>query len=367
MNIDSAIKFAASVTKAHLDFFRDCFPSEQSKNYVYYKFDNVSWTTGFYTGILWILYELTSDAAFKSAAELHDKYMKDRIDNNIEMDHHDLGFLYSLSSVAEYKLTGDEEAKKTGIKAADMLLKRYHPNGGFIQAWGAMDDPSCYRFIIDCLLNLPLLYWASEVTGDTKYKNAAIKHTETAVKYVVRDDYSTHHTYFMKPGTDIGDHGETHQGFSDSSAWARGQAWGVYGLAIAYAYTKDKNIVKQYNNVTKYFIENLPKDSIPYWDLCFKDGSKEPRDTSAAAIAACGIMEMNKYIPNPEFMKTAEKIMTELSENYTTKNIPKSNGILTDAMYSRKAGHEPECNIWGDYFYVEGLMRIKNPSWIMYW
>lgn len=366
MNLEKAIGYSVKVTKDNLDFFKDGFPAEQSHDLVYPKTVNVSWTTGFYEGILWLLYELTGDRDFYDSAKAHSKLFTERLDNEIHLDHHDMGFLFTLSSVADYKLTGDEQAKKDGIRAADFLMKRFKPVGNFIQAWGPNGSPEHYRLIIDCLLNVPLLFWASEETGDEKYRDAAVKHINTALKNVIRTDGSSYHTYYFDYQTGEPLKGVTAQGFSDESCWARGQAWAIYGTALAYYYTKDESILPYYNKVTKYFIENLPEDYIPYWDLCFNDGSGEPRDTSSAAIAICGIIEMNKYFPNEEFMGYADKMLESLSEKYTTEG-KNSNGILSDAVYNRNGGDEPECNIWGDYFYVEALMRKKNPDWKLYW
>ena len=154
-----------------------------------------------------------------------------------------MGFLYSPSCVAGYKLIGSEKGKEAAIKAAEQLITRFHPVGEFIQAWGAMNEPDNYRLIIDCLLNLPLLYWASEETGDTKYKEIAEKHIHTAIANVIREDFSTWHTFFFDMQTGRPLRGATCQGYRDGSAWARGQAWGVYGSALAYKYTKRKEYI----------------------------------------------------------------------------------------------------------------------------
>lgn len=367
MDVNKALDFAKKKTLESLDYFYDCFPTEQSENLVFGKFKNVSWTTGFYSGILWMMYEYTKDERIFESAKHHSTLFRERLDKEIELEHHDLGFLFSLSSVADYKLTGDEAAKRDGIRAADWLMKRYQPKGKFIQAWGAMDDPESYRFIVDCLLNLPLLFWASEIAGDRKYYDAAYNHMQTAVANVIRKDASSYHTFYFDPKTNTPLRGETHQGFSDESCWSRGQSWAVYGLALCYRFTRDESIKPLFDRVTKYFIAHLPDDYIPYWDLCFGDGSGEPRDTSAAAIAVCGILEMNKYFKNDEFMLAASKMMESLSEKYTTAKTSQSNGILKDGMYSRKHGHEPECTSWGDYFYIEALMRMKNTETIIFW
>ncbi len=363
--LQSTIDFVLNRLDQYADMFIDKFPAPQSKNYMYPAIGNTDWTSSFYTGMLWLAYELTGDEKYKKHAMLQVESFYQRITKKIGIDTHDLGFLYTLSCVSAYRLTGDETAKAAALLAADHLIGRFKEKGGFIQAWGAVDDPAAYRMIIDCLLNLPLLFWASDVTGDAKYRAVAEKHIKTACKYLVREDYTTYHTFYFDPQTGAPDHGSTHQGYSDDSCWARGQAWGVTGLAFAYHYTKDKSLIPLQEKITEVFINALPADSIPYWDLVFTSGD-EPRDTSAAAIAVCGILEMEKYHHNERALDCAGKMMNSLIDNYLTDQI-ESNGILTEGMYNRNGGDEPECNIWGDYYFLEALMRLKNPDWKMYW
>lgn len=239
-----------------------------------------------------------------------------------------------------------------------------------------MDQPENYRFIIDCLLNLPLLYWASEETGDAKYRDIAEKHIHTAIANVIREDYSTWHTFFMNMETGEPDHGATCQGYRDGSAWARGQAWGVYGTAMAYRYTKREAYISDFKHVTGYFLDHLPEDLVPYWDLEFGDGSGEPRDSSSASIAACGMLEMAKYLNEEDakyYTSIAKKIMKSVVENYAVKSGAESNGLVLHSTYSKKSPYNTctpegvdECNIWGDYFYMEALTRLSK-DWNPYW
>lgn len=368
---------ALKVVDKNTNTFINDFPVASSVNYVYGGTKNGQeeddWTSSFWTGILWLAYELTMDVKYKKLAASHHKSFKLRIDNQIGTDHHDLGFLYTLSTVANYKITNWERARETSLKAADLLITRYKEKGRFIQAWGDLNDPDCYRLIIDCYLNLPLLFWASEVTGDLKYRKIAENHALTAVELVVREDGSTHHTYYFDPQTGKPLKGVTAQGYSDNSAWARGQAWGIYGLALAYSYTKNPVYIEKFKEVAEYFISKLPEDSICYWDLIFTEENQEERDTSAAAIALCGLLEMLNYFPkeDPEYEKYEEasaKILNSLIKNYTTKDLVNSNGLLKEAVYFKggRSGVE-ECNIWGDYFYLEALTRILKPQWNRYW
>lgn len=364
---DKALRYCIDKERANIPVFGGLYPCPQSRANLYDAQTNYDWTNSFYSGMLWLAYENTKEECFINKAKEHSRDFRSRIENRLDtLETHDIGFLYSLSCVADYKLTGDESAKETALMAAELLIKRFRPEGGFIQAWGSLDDESNYRLIIDCLLNLPLLFWASEVTGDDKYREIAITHAHTALKYAVRDDFTTYHTFYFDPATGAPSRGETCQGYSDSSCWARGQAWGIYGSALAYAYTGDESFIPIHNGVTDLFISRLPDDSVPYWDMIFTEGD-EPRDTSAAAIAVCGILEMSRHIKNEEHMKAAERMMESLIGSYMTDKLT-STGLLTDAMYSSPNGDRPECNIWGDYYFMEALVRIKTGNkWKMYW
>lgn len=343
----------------------DWFPEIVTTDYVYGKKEACyNWTEGFWSGMLLLAYEETGDELFQTTVETLLTKFERRIEERYNVETHDLGFLYSLSCVAAYKVYGDEKAKKTALEAADLLAGRFQEKGQFIQAWGELNARDNYRLIIDCLMNLPLLFWASEVTGDIRYRDIAKKHLHTTIDCVIREDYTTFHTYFFDPDTGEKQRGETAQGYSNDSCWARGQAWGIYGLALAYSYTKEESLIGLYEKVTDCFIDRLPKDFIPYWDMIFTEG-EEPRDTSAAAIAACGILEMEKFKKHPAYMEVCKRMLRSLEEQYLTKE--KSNAILSDGMYSRPAGCKPEASMWGDYFYMEALMRVNHPDWKRYW
>ena len=169
-DVKKALEGAIGVVREDLGKFTDFFPSSNSFDGFYEQTDNVEWTTGFWTGVLWLAYENTDDGCFKEAALKQVDSFLNRIENKIDVNHHDMGFLYTPSCVAAWKLTGNRTGREAAIKAADKLISRFHEKGEFIQAWGAMNAPENYRLIIDCLLNLPLLYWASEETGDSKYR-----------------------------------------------------------------------------------------------------------------------------------------------------------------------------------------------------
>ncbi len=374
--INNGISFSVKQDKYILPEFTSKFKNAYSVDQFYEPVENGDWTNGFWTGELWLAYENSKDEVFKNAAEVQIEDFMHRIQNKINVDHHDMGFLYSLSCVAGYKLTGNEIGKKAAILAADQLISRYRPIGEYIQAWGSMDNPNDSRLIIDCLLNLPLLYWATEVTGDSKYKEVAEKHINTALKHVVREDNSTWHTFYFDPKTGAPARGATCQGYRDGSAWARGQAWGIYGIALSYRYTKKEEYINMFKNVTDFFLDKLPEDLVPYWDLEFSDGSLEPRDSSSASIAACGMLEMAKYLDKEDseyYTSIAKKIMKSLYDNYAVKDMETSNGLVLHSTYSNRSPYNTcnhcgvdECNSWGDYFYLEALTRLKM-DWNLYW
>ena len=380
--INTALDFCTGQVEANLPKFTDKFQKAYSENNFYQPIDNDYWTTGFWTGEIWLSYEYAKENKEETAEKLRrageiqiDSFLN-RIDKKIEVDHHDMGFLYSPSCVAGYKLIGSQKGKEAAIKAADQLITRFHPIGEFIQAWGPMDAPENYRLIIDCLLNLPLLYWASEETGDHKYREIAEKHIHTAIKNVIREDYSTWHTFFFNMETGEPDHGATCQGYRDGSAWARGQAWGIYGCALAYKYTKREEYISIFRHVTQYFLEHLPKDMVPFWDLEFTDGDDQPRDSSAASIAACGMLEMAKTLDDEEaaiYIAYAKKLIKSIYDNYAVKDSKLSNGLVLHSTYSNHSPYNTcdhkgvdECNSWGDYFYMEALTRLHK-DWELYW
>lgn len=373
--LNDAILFCSTQDKGLLKEFTYKFKKAYSVNQFYEATDNTDWTEGFWTGELWLNYEHTLDEAFKEAASIQIDNFLERIVNKINVDHHDMGFLYSLSCVAGYKLTANEKGKEAAILAAKQLISRYHEVGEYIQAWGSMNSPENCRLIIDCLLNLPLLYWASEVTGDESYANIAKKHIHTSLNNVIREDYSTWHTFFFHPESGLPSHGATCQGYKDGSAWARGQAWGIYGIALSYRYTKEESYIPIFKEVSNYFLNHLPDDLVPYWDLSFIEGD-EPRDSSSAAIAVCGMLEMAKYLNEEDskfYKEIAMKILKSLYDNYAVKDVTESNGLLLHGTYSNRSPYNTcnhygvdECNTWGDYFYLEALTRLKK-DWKLYW
>ncbi|HBY71470.1 MAG TPA: glucoronyl hydrolase [Lachnospiraceae bacterium] len=342
-----------------LNVFINQYP-HVSKNNIYSAENNTLWTSSFFPGICYLAYQMTGDKKYLSHQESYLDSFEDRIVNRRHISH-DLGFLYTLSCVAAYQLNGSKRAYDLAHLAADVLTERYNEKGQYIQAWGEMGvSYPDVKIIIDTMLNLPLLYW----TGNQKNYDIAYNHAKTTAKYLVRKDFSTYHTYLMRPETGEAVCGKTHQGYADESTWARGQAWAVYGFILSYRYTKDKEFLHIAKETARVFIENLPKDFVPYWDFHFTDNNPDIKDTSAAAIFCCGLLELCQFVGEEDkkyYHSIVYTMIKSLFENYSTKGIKESNGFLTEGVYHRGDGAE-ECVIWGDYFYFEAITRLLKDA-----
>ncbi|MHA6724212.1 glycoside hydrolase family 88 protein [Sphingomonas sp. RS2018] len=369
--LDSAIGNVLARIDRALPEFLDRFPAPSSEMLVYPAIENVEWTNGFWTGMLWLAWELTGEARFRDAAQMQVRSFDSRARKRVNVAHHDLGFLYTPSACAAFMLTGDEAARRTGIRAAELLLERFDPVSGVIQAWGDLTDAAeAGRMIIDCNLNLPLLYWATAETGDQKFRNAAEAHLTRAAQHLVRPDGSTFHTFHMDVRTGEPSHGTTHQGFSDDSCWARGQAWGIYGFALGRRHSGRNALLDLSVTLAHYFLNRLPDDLVCHWDLIFTDGP-EPRDTSAAAIAACGLLEivdqLAEAVPARDLYARAAWGMIRVIDRDHLAPLDGSNGVVADGVYHMpKRIGVSECCIWGDYFYLEALVRLRH-DWRPYW
>lgn len=362
-----AIEDAVSKTRANIERFGERFPHVGRDGGAYLLNDNTDWTDGFWSGILWLCYEYTTDEAFAEAARRTVRSFDERLRRDIALDHHDIGFLYSLSSKAQWIIEQDPAARDLTIRAADKLLNRWREKGRYIQAWGPKGDPNNGgRIIIDCLMNLPLLFWATEMTGDNRYAEVARIHAELSRRYLVRGDDSSYHTFHFEPesGEPIG--GSTHQGYTNGSTWTRGQAWGIYGFALAYRYTRDDHFLETSRRMARYFLERLPEDHVVYWDFDVAAEDSTPRDSSASAITAAGLQELLAHLPaeHPErawLESSLQKMMEALVRRYSTMQLSEEDGLLRRGSYAVRLGHSPDDYvIWGDYYYLEALMRLER-------
>lgn len=342
-------------------------PSASARDGIYDISRGLDWTDSFYAGMLWLDWRRTHDNKILNNIEMQMWEFEQRLKQDRGLDNHDIGFLYILSAVAGYKLTKNDKYLQMAKTAAQRLAKRYHPDAKFIQAWGNPNGRDNYRLIIDCMLNIPLIYWVAEQTDDKELFDIAYNHARTTNKVIFRDDYSTYHTYYFDYDTAAPLYGKTKQGAGDDTTWSRGQAWAIYGFAISYTYTRDEVFLDSAKKAANYFIEHLPEDMIAFWDLCYTDGDDQPRDSSAAAIAACGMLELDKIVGDGKYKKTAEKIVASLCRDYFSPEEHES--LLEHGTYSipDNVGIDEAC-IWGDYYLAEALARLcDGEGFVRFW
>jgi len=378
----AAVAAALRTVEANIDEFGDRYPGDTTVRNRYRprpstdglpEGANVGWTTSFWPGMLWLAYDLTGDEEYRHAAASHVRSFAERVERRIDLDTHDLGFLYTLACVVAWRRTGDETARRSALAAADHLLTRVLEPAGIIQAWGDLNDPQQRgRTIIDSLMNTPLLFWASKTSGDPRYASAARRHARQLRDHILRPDGTTFHTYFWDTQTGRPLRGETEQGSSDDSCWARGQAWGIYGFTLNYRYTLDGSLLAAAQRCADYFLAHLPADRIAYWDLEFTDGSGEERDSSAAAIAVCGLIELADQLPAgpaaTRYRTAAARILASLIDGYSAATHPDSNALILHGVYDKpKDVGVDEGTLWGDYFYLEALTRTTRPHWTSHW
>lgn len=341
------------------------------------------WTDGFFPAMLYYGYCKTKDEVFLSAARAYD----DAFTTLIHCDNldHDVGFLYSLKDVFDYRLTGSRFHKERALHAADILLARYNENAGIIPAWDfhPMYPDVDYRgrIIADTMLNLPLLCWASDETKNEAYRNAAVAHGRSAQKNLVRPDGSSFHVFDFNPQTGEPVGGKTMQGYSDDSCWARGQSWIIYGFALLYKNTGIESFLQTAMHAAQYFVEHMPAYGVPLWDFAVSGFDYAPWDSSAGAITVCGLLEICKHVKNRElrnyYYQNAVRIMHGLTDLCSTMRSYHMEPLLlhgngspaykkgTEQVLAVKNPDVPM--IFGDYYYLEALMRFENEAVILPW
>jgi unsaturated chondroitin disaccharide hydrolase len=359
-----ALDDAIADIRERLDEYVGSYP-HVSTNGSYKKEPNALWTSSFWIGMVYLCYDYTRDERFLKHRDGYLNDFKKRLETGYT-DTHDLGFLFTLSSVALYKLTGDKQARRMAIEAAYKLAKRYHKRGKYIKAWE--NETMKVDLMIDTMMNLPLLFWAAEESGDGSLARIAVDHAKTTAKTLVRHDGSTYHIYLVDLNTGTPLTGKTYQGRCDESTWARGQAWAIYGFALCYKYTRDRNFLQFAKKAADYFLTRLPQDSVPYWDLSFTDQNPDLKDSSAASIAVCGLLELATHLDGSGdmYLQIGKEILSSLYQKYYNReNKALSSGLILEGVYHRNDGAN-EFTIWGDYFYLEALVRV-NKQWRSFW
>lgn len=320
------------------------------------------WTSGFFPGSLWYLYELTQDEKWKKQAEIYTAKIEQEKWN---AGTHDMGFKIYCSFGNGYRLTKEQHYKEVIIQSAKTLITRFNPKVGAIRSWDHNKDKWDFPVIIDNMLNLELLFAATRLTGDSTYYKIAVTHANTTLKNHFRPDYSTWHVLGYNPHTGAVEKRNTHQGYAHESSWARGQAWAIYGYTMCYRETKNPEYLAQAENIARFIFghKNMPEDLVPYWDFDVPHNiEQEPRDVSAAAIIASALYELATYSKNADdYRKKANTIIKNIGQKYIS-DIGTNKGFILDHSTGHKIKNS-EIDVplnYADYYYLEALVRSNS-------
>jgi hypothetical protein len=318
------------------------------------------WTSGFFPGILWYMHELTGEKAFAQSAR---RWTEGLTPLQWYAGSHDVGFMVSCSFGNGYRLTQDESYRRVMLQAARTLATRFNPSVGSIKSWDNRNWE--YPVIIDNMMNLELLFWASRNGGTQEMYDIAVRHAETTMHNHLRPNGSTYHVvdYDTSNGTVISR--VTHQGYADGSCWARGQAWALYGFTMSYRFTRDPRFLKTAQKAADYFLDHLPPDHVPYWDFDAPNVPLEPRDASAGAIAASALLELSGFVKDASvserYFRRGVLILEALSEPPYLNTAPSSPGILRHAVGNKPKNTEIDVSlIYGDYYFIESWLRYRR-------
>lgn len=320
--------------------------------------DMTNWVQGFFPGLLWIVFERGRDAAWRTRADNWTRPLEVQKTNT---QTHDLGFKFMCSYGNAYRLTGDTSYRDVLITAANSLATRYRPVSGIIDCcdWNSSwHDP----MVTDTMMNLELLFWASRENNQPAWNDMALSHALKTLNDMVRPDGSTFHVVDYDSSTGAIISRKTYQGESDSSTWARGQAWAIHGFTIAYRYTRDARMLQAAQRVTDYYLNRLPADAVPNWDF---DSPSQEKDSSAAAITASGLLELSTFVTDPtvaqRYRSAAEAMLDSLcSPDYLVMGTNNSPGVLKRGVGFYKKNEAVNATlIYGDYYFSQALYRYK--------
>ncbi|WP_201002247.1 glycoside hydrolase family 88 protein [Paenibacillus glycanilyticus] len=318
------------------------------------------WTNGFWGGMMWLMHHETGREEYKTIAEVSEAKLDQCFEDYYGL-HHDVGFMWLPTSVANYRVTKNPESRKRSLHAANLLAGRFNLAGGFIRAWNDLEEGDTRGWaIIDCMFNIPLLYWASEETKDPRYKQIAMKHADTAMEAFVRPDGSVNHIVEFDPehGGVVRTYGG--QGYEEGSSWTRGQAWGLYGFMMSYIHTQKDEYLQTAKRIAHYFMANIPEDGIIPVD--FRQ-PVEPRlqDDTAAVVAACGLIEIAKVVGIHEqrfFIEAAVKMLKAVDKRCDWTQASDAIVQYGSAAYHAKQHHH--AIIYGDYYFMEAIFKLKG-------
>ena len=323
------------------------------------------WTNGFWPGMMWLMYDATGEDKYREAAEYAECALDKALPKSGRVDH-DLGFMWHLSAGADYRLTGNEQAKNRNYMASLLLAARFNHDGGYIRSWNnrGQEGYAC----IDCMMNIPLLYWASEETGDPRFRQIAMHHADKTMENHVRGDGSVYHIIQYDPNTGEFIKTPTTQGFDAScSSWSRGQGWALYGFVLSYIHTGKQEYLDTAKKVAHYFISAITNDGyIPKCDFRAPD---EPDyiDTTAGALAACGLIEIAKAVPQYEkklYLKAAINILKALEKEHCDWSLEEQSILQNGTEAYGRGVHIPI--IYGDFYFLEAIYKLKGYEFLIW-
>lgn len=352
--IDSKLRTVAPLNKDKIPYTTvDGVYNDMAKE------DITWWTNGFWPGMMWLMYVGTKNEMYKEVAENAEK-MLDAAFEEYDHLHHDVGFMWHISSGVNYRLFGGKKSRVRTSIAADMLASRYNSSGKYIRAW---NEDKVGWVIIDCMMNIPLLYWASEEYKDPRFKYIAMNHADTVMKTHIRPDGSVNHIVDLDPVTGEPKEAFGGQGYELGSSWSRGQAWAIYGYVISYIHTGKQEYLDTAKRVAHYFIANVCDDWLPKADFRCPD---EPviYDSTAGACTACGLLEIAKVVPEHEkklYLNAAMNLLKAMEKNFCNWT-EEEQSILqmgTEAYFCRPQGKHAAI-IYGDYYFIEAIYKLKG-------
>ncbi len=367
LDVDKMLAYCVEKTKVSLNGLsgtdsipRNIYPDQTKWN----KVGIHDWTSGFWPGVLWYAYEASGDKDILEQAKKYTEVLSGVLD--VPVDNHDLGFMLYCSFGNGYRLTNDAKYHDLLLLAADSLATLYNPKVGTILSWPVMRKKMNWphNTIIDNLINLELLFWASKNGDGSELFDMAVSHAEVSMETLIRPDYSTVHVAVFDTVDGHFIKGVTHQGYADDSQWARGQSWGIYGYTMCYRETGNEQFLQTARKLADVFINRLPEDGIPYWDFDDPNIPNAPKDASAAAVAASGLLELSEYMKHDADKLKYKKAATQLLAKLSTDQYLSGDSNRSFLLHS--TGHKPNGTeidasiIYADYYFLEALLRLKK-------
>ncbi|WP_171990774.1 glycoside hydrolase family 88 protein [Streptomyces sp. JHA26] len=322
---------------------------------------NGDWVGGFWPGTLWMAYLYSADTSFRTLAVDWCRRLAPR---QYDTTTHDLGFLFSPSWVTAWRLTGDEVWRAGALQAAGSLIQRYNPRGRFLRAWGRLDDPgNAGRVIIDTMMNLDLLAFASRESGDDRYLDIAVEHARTTQRVFPRADGSTPHVFDFDPDTGRPLGPGTVQGYSPTSCWSRGQAWGIYGFTTIFRRTGERSFLDTARSLADFAIRVLGPDHVPVWDYRAPQQPYDIKDASAGAVMACGLLDLSAATGDRAYRQVALRLLTALAQTCLTRASDRADAVVARCTRNRPAEDGVEISLpYADYYLLEGILRVLRPQ-----